>query len=243
MGEVWRHKPRKKRSILWHIPKEQLEKIVAESLSFGDVLRHFGFVPNGQHHINMLKERLPAEGISYAHFIGRAKASHLKLIPLEDILVEGSTYHRGGLKQRLLDKGLLEYKCANPTCPMGDEWDGTWDGKPLVLVLDHINGVRDDNRLFNLRLLCSNCNSQTITFSGRHRKKHYHCADCGKEISRHSKRCKQCSAVQPRVDSRKVKNRPSEDMLWKQIKELGYCGTGRLYGVSDNAIRKWLGLR
>lgn len=37
----------------------------------------------------------------------------------------------------------------------------------------------------------------------------------------------------------KVKNRPSFDQLKKEIDEFGYCGTGRKYGVSDNAIRKW----
>jgi hypothetical protein len=34
--------------------------------------------------------------------------------------------------------------------------------------------------------------------------------------------------------------RPPKEQLLKEIEELGYCGTGRKYGVSDNAIRKWL---
>lgn len=38
---------------------------------------------------------------------------------------------------------------------------------------------------------------------------------------------------------RKV-DRPDYETLSKQIQELGYKATGRLYGVSDNAIRKWL---
>lgn len=42
-----------------------------------------------------------------------------------------------------------------------------WNGKKLVMVLDHINGVNNDNRKENLRLLCPNCNSQSDTFSGR----------------------------------------------------------------------------
>ena len=37
----------------------------------------------------------------------------------------------------------------------------------LVLELDHINGVGDDHRLENLRLLCPNCHSQTETYCGR----------------------------------------------------------------------------
>ena len=37
----------------------------------------------------------------------------------------------------------------------------------MVLTLDHINGVNDDNRIENLRILCNNCHSQTDTFTGR----------------------------------------------------------------------------
>jgi hypothetical protein len=45
-----------------------------------------------------------------------------------------------------------------------------WQSKTLTLVLDHINGVNNDNRLKNLRFLCPNCNSQTKTFSLGHRR-------------------------------------------------------------------------
>jgi HNH endonuclease len=42
-----------------------------------------------------------------------------------------------------------------------------WNGKPIVLHVEHINGVGDDNREENLLLLCPNCHSQTPTYSGR----------------------------------------------------------------------------
>jgi hypothetical protein len=41
-----------------------------------------------------------------------------------------------------------------------------------------------------------------------------------------------------RPERRKVE-RPNEGILKGQIRALGYTGTGRIYGVSDNAIRKW----
>jgi very-short-patch-repair endonuclease len=41
------------------------------------------------------------------------------------------------------------------------------------------------------------------------------------------------------LSQRKVE-RPPFEQLEKEIKELGYSGVGRKYGVSDNAIRKWI---
>jgi 5-methylcytosine-specific restriction endonuclease McrA len=39
----------------------------------------------------------------------------------------------------------------------------------LTVQIDHINGVRDDHRLENLRMLCPNCHSQTATYGQRNR--------------------------------------------------------------------------
>jgi hypothetical protein len=37
--------------------------------------------------------------------------------------------------------------------------------------IDHINGVRDDHRLENLRMLRPNCHSQTPTYGGKNNKR------------------------------------------------------------------------
>jgi hypothetical protein len=44
-----------------------------------------------------------------------------------------------------------------------------WQGRPLVLQLDHINGINSDNRLTNVRVLCPNCHSHTDTYCNRRR--------------------------------------------------------------------------
>lgn len=46
----------------------------------------------------------------------------------------------------------------------------TYNGKPIVLQCDHIDGDNDNHSLDNLRLLCPNCHSQTDTWCGRNKK-------------------------------------------------------------------------
>ena len=61
--------------------------------------------------------------------------------------------------------------------------------------------------------------------------------ECGNEIkSRIGKTCINCRIS----NNKKVKNRPSVDILVKEVEKIGYCAVGRKYGVSDNSIRKWI---
>jgi len=62
------------------------------------------------------------------------------------------------------------------------------------------------------------------------------CIDCKQKIDMQAKRCTKCNSL----NKRKVKDRPSQEQLLKEIEETNYCAVGRKYGVSDNAIRKWL---
>lgn len=43
----------------------------------------------------------------------------------------------------------------------------TWQSKPLVKILDHIDGNATNWGLNNLRLICSNCDSQLPTYKSR----------------------------------------------------------------------------
>ncbi len=91
---------------------------------------------------------------------GRAPAWDNKY-SIDKVLIENSTYPRHCLKRRIIKENLIEYKCA--CCGLGD----TWNSNDLVLILDHINGINNDNRLENLRFVCPNCDSQLPTYKSR----------------------------------------------------------------------------
>lgn len=45
----------------------------------------------------------------------------------------------------------------------------SWNGKDIVMELEHINGNSSDNSLENVCLLCPNCHSQTPTYKSRNK--------------------------------------------------------------------------
>jgi len=49
--------------------------------------------------------------------------------------------------------------------------NGEWNGAPLTLVLDHIDGDASNNERDNLRMVCPNCDAQLPTFKSRNRGK------------------------------------------------------------------------
>lgn len=162
-------KPKRTWSIVWKIDKTELEKIVRQSTTMKQVLHYFGLSALGGNYTT-IRKRLDYDGIDHSH-IKRGSGSNrgrrfvVKRRLLSEVMVKNSTYNRGHLKKRLIKDKLLKERCA--ICDLTT----VWNRQPLVLRLDHINGVNNDHRLSNLRLLCPNCDSQTSTFAGRNNKK------------------------------------------------------------------------
>lgn len=214
--------------------EENLKRIISNSSNYNDCLRGIGLSTSGNN-LKTLKKYILKYNIDISHFI---KKRNRRKWGLDEILIKNSPYtSTNHLKIRLYKLGLKERKCEN--CGQGEEWKG----KKMSLILDHINGVNDDNRLENLRVLCPNCNATLPTHCGKNNK------------ARNKKKVKDEFSISNKVDFRKikteakkkahierrvVKDRPSIHQLTLDIKELGFVGAGKKYGVSDNSIRKWV---
>ena len=172
--------------------KTNLRKIISESQSFRDVLNKLGLGTHGNY--RTLQNNIKKYNIDISHFNANAiiirKLTAFNKIPIEKILVEKSTYNSGtNIKNRLYDEGLKERKCE--LCGQ----DENWQGKHMSLILDHIDGVPNNNKIENLRIVCPNCNATLPTFAGKNVKKNraiiYYC-ECGNKRNKTSILCNTC---------------------------------------------------
>jgi hypothetical protein len=231
----------KKLKIKYEVTKEyyeyqNLKNIVSDSFSYSDCLRKMNLSTRPGNYTT-LKKYINLYKISIEHFYKNQIGGLNNYVfnikkELSELLVENSTYSTSKLKDRLYKEGLKNRSCE--ICCQCEEWMG----KKMSLILDHINGINNDNRIENLRIVCPNCNATLDTHCRGNKKsneKNKKYCECGKEIFKSSIKCKKCDSIK----QRKV-DRPSLDQLKEDILNLGYSGTGRKYGVSDNSVRKWL---
>ncbi len=219
-------------------------------MSKSAALRLLGLRPVGSNFAT-LGRLIEHYGISTAHFDpnwtrrGRPPA---RAIPLEEVLVERSSVSRAGkLKRRLYETGLKQRTCE--LCGQGE----TWQGATMALILDHINGVGDDNRLENLRIVCPNCAATLDTHCGRRSRidrapREPACTAAGRSFqSTPSSGTARSAAVsirqgprRPFPERRKVERAALRRRCSRRPSGWASAPSAGSYGVSDNAVRKWI---
>lgn len=146
--------------------KELLEPVVKQATSLAEVLRKLDLKLTGGNYRN-ISSWIRFHKIPIQHFTGSAwnkgktvetdsRIARIGYTDEEVFTTNAPSIGGPKLKKRLIRLGW-EYACKR--CGIKD-----WRGEPITLHLDHINGIRNDNRLENLRFLCPNCHQQTETW-------------------------------------------------------------------------------
>jgi len=136
-----------------------------------ELLRKLGLPPHGgSGNSETVKRKMIDSNIDFSHFDNKHKyisstsgATRKTLREVLNLFRENSQYYPR-MRIWVIKFKLLPYicECSNT---------GVWQGKPLSLQLDHKDGNRRNNNLTNLRWLCPNCHTQTITYGPKRLKK------------------------------------------------------------------------
>lgn len=141
-----------------------------------------------------------------------------------DIEIDGSQ-HYSDLKIVESDKRRAEYLKSEGWSIIRINWSAykqmNSDEKQIYIKnikdrIEHTLNVDDNFEIFSKKIIKTQC-------------------ICGNTKYKSSKQCLKCNGLKNRKTIR-----PEYDILVEEFEEFGYTATGKKYGVSDNAIRKWL---
>lgn len=213
--------------------QQEIAQIVRLSTSYKDFARKIGYSnsPSGDT-IKAIKEKLASYDTE--HFTTNNKIVVERTV--ENTFIVNSTASQKSLRKLYYEGNYTSYQCA--ICGQLP----IWQGKELTLILDHIDGINNNDVLDNLRWVCPNCNQQLETTGSKNpnRKiiaKKYYCQDCGKEISKNSVRCVECNSKHSIIPLEQML--VTRDELKQLIRTTPFTQIGKKYGVTDNAVRKW----
>lgn len=152
---------------IYKLTEQEFVDLVKSSLNTSEVLFKLGYTTAGNSWgYSQIKQRMKELNLTGQDFRRKSILTELNeqnIVKDEDLFCENSKHPRNILRNRIIKNNLIPYKCA--ICGITE-----WLGKNLSLELDHINGVNNDNRLENLRFLCPNCHSQTVTYGSKNKK-------------------------------------------------------------------------
>jgi len=141
---------------------KQLTNAVKKSFSYSSTLEKIGLRPTGGNY-EQVKKYIKELELDTSHFTGqrwnRGKTFGSK-VNLNDKLKKDTNHNSNRLRKQLISQGIFEKKCYG--CNLDK-----WLDNPIPLELDHINGIKTDNRIENLRILCPNCHALTPTYRGK----------------------------------------------------------------------------
>jgi hypothetical protein len=216
---------------MFEITNQEFAKLVAASKNWTELARRCGvFVKKKMNETLMstLKQKVSNLGLSTSHFgynFERRRAQIYGIVPApdNDVFVENGIHQRRLLTKRLFE---LDFKeectgCKNTHFVVDNNGVLTWQGKQIVLQLEHKNGHNTDNRMENLEFLCPSCHSQTSTYC------------CRKRIEPH---------VRELVDDNELRKRVSECTSWRAVCLYGGGSYFQAFGREFQVRAKLLGL-
>lgn len=237
---------------------EVVINLIKDSKSIAEVIKKAGLSSVGSPHYRRIHRIIKEYNIDLSHMTGQGwnkGKTHPEQTQksLEKWLQEDTDIGSSSLKKKLFKVKRLKQQCSK--CGLTE-----WLGEPAPLELDHINGITTDNRIDNLRILCSNCHALTDNYCGKNQVRHKahllklanraglnpavgrlpgsspgvsttYCIDCGKPINKRSKRCNACN------HPTKIQW-PSKEELIKLLWRMPSSTLATEFGVTDNAIGK-----
>lgn len=134
--------------------REELEKIVKESVSYMEIAKKLGYSLGGSY-TKSINTMIQYYGFDTSHFLGQgANKGKFKM----ENFTTNSKARTNNIRYSLIN--IRGNKCE--ICGLEE-----WNGKPITLELHHIDGDNTNHSLDNIQLLCPNCHSQTEGWRGR----------------------------------------------------------------------------
>lgn len=223
--------------------KEVLEEAVKDVFSYAQLIKKLGKRQSGglQHHLTKLVKFYETD---VSHFKGKGWAKGTMSLNKRDkqsfinniLCLNGKGWNGSIIRDRLIEFNIKKYECeiCNNT---------KWLNKKIKLELHHLDGNNKNNELNNLQLLCPNCHSFTDNHGVYNIKKDSgyvkvtnKCINCRCVVKNRSTRCVNCEHIRRGG----LINKPSVDILKKEVKESSYIAVGRKYGVSHTTVKRWI---
>lgn len=141
----------------WEALRPQVTLWAAEGRSLAWMMRQLGYTTTSGNSSTRIRKLIPEE---YSHAY-RAGGHNRIEESYESASAKATGLERRigaaqGIQVRVKRLYLQEHPERCASCGIG----AVWEGKALVLQLDHVNGDWRDYRRENLRLLCPNCHLQ-----------------------------------------------------------------------------------